>query len=188
MDVIEAHAQPRGGRGLLSSTDVGSTNRARLLQALADQGPLSRADLARLIRVPRATVGTIVSGLLTAGVLEEDEPQAPVDGIGKPSRPLWFGRDAALCGAITIDAGSVEVAVVDARGEVRSRGTEPLPAGASSAKVERLVDTELLSSAEGDLMITGKHVPESYKAQSRYGIQRLCTPGQVPHSACTLQL
>jgi len=137
--VIEAHAQPRGGRGLLSSTDVGTTNRARLLQALADQGPLSRADLARLIKVPRATVGTIVSGLLTAGVLEEDEPQAPADGIGKPSRPLWFGRDAALCGAITIDAGSVEVAVVDARGEIRNRATEPLPAGASSAKVERLV-------------------------------------------------
>lgn len=137
--MVETHAQPRSSRGLLSSTDVGSANRARLLQALADQGPLSRADLARLIRVPRATVGTIVSGLLTAGVLEEDEPQAPVDGIGKPSRPLWFGRDAAVCGAITIDAGSVEVAVVDARGEVRSRATEDLPADASPVAIERQV-------------------------------------------------
>ena len=135
----EAHDRPRGSRGLLSSTDVGTTNRARLLQALVDQGPLSRADLARLIRVPRATVGTIVNGLLAADVLEEDEPQAPADGIGKPSRPLWFGRDAALCGAISIDAGSVEVAVVDARGEIRARAAEALPVGASAAKIERQV-------------------------------------------------
>jgi len=39
-----------------------------------------------------------------------------------------------------------------------------LKSSLTQAKVERLVDTELLSSAEGDLMITGKPTQLSYKA------------------------
>ena len=40
-----------------------------------------------------------------------------------------------------------------------------LKSSLTQAKVERLVDTELLSSAEGDLMITGRPTHQSYKAQ-----------------------
>lgn len=39
-----------------------------------------------------------------------------------------------------------------------------LKSSLTQAKVEQLVDTELLSSAEGDLMITGKHTNQCYKA------------------------
>src|SRR5665811_996599 len=63
--------------GLLSSSDVGTANRARVLQALFEGGPTSRADLARQINVQRATVSTIVAGLMRAGVLVEGEARLP---------------------------------------------------------------------------------------------------------------
>ena len=40
-----------------------------------------------------------------------------------------------------------------------------LKSSLTQAKVERLLDTELLSSAEGDLMITGRRAHQSYKAK-----------------------
>ncbi len=177
MDPAQLPGRSRLGRGLLSSTDVGSTNRARLLQALVDRGPSSRADLARVIDVPRATVSTIVNGLLAAGVLEENEPRAPAEGIGKPSRPLWFGRDAALCGAITVDAGAVEVAIVDARGEIRSRAVGPLAADRSRAKVERqvlAVATPVLGAHAGQLTGIGMTAPALCDPQA--GQVVACTP------------
>jgi hypothetical protein len=61
-----------------------------VLQALYDVGPLSRADLARLTEVSRATIGSIVQPMIDNGMLAEGDPQPSSAAGGKPSRPLWF--------------------------------------------------------------------------------------------------
>jgi len=101
---------------LLTTHLIGDLNRSRVLQAFCDHGPLSRADLARLAGVPRATIGAIVQTLLDAGLVEEQAPDR--DGrVGKPGRPLWFGPRAGLSVAVGFQADAVRASLVSARGE-----------------------------------------------------------------------
>ncbi|SDP20185.1 Sugar kinase of the NBD/HSP70 family, may contain an N-terminal HTH domain [Nakamurella panacisegetis] len=165
------------GRGLLSSSDVGSANRARLLQSLVDDGPASRAELARRIKVPRATISSIVSGLLDSGVLIEEEPQPPVDGIGKPPRPLWFAPDALQCGAISVSRGAVDVAVVNARGEILSRRRVPIAPDGRTAELDRQIlaaASAALADFRGRLSGIGLTVPAL--CDSRTSAVVACTP------------
>lgn len=164
------------GRRVLSSVDVGSANRARVLQALVEHGPMSRADLARLLDVPRGTVGAMVATLLETGVLAEEAPRPPVDGIGKPARPVWFAPSAGQCGAVSIRAGLVETAVVDGRGEISSRSATPFPPSASQREIEEVVlrsAEEVLGAYRGDLSGIGLAVPA------------LCNPTEGEVIACT---
>jgi predicted NBD/HSP70 family sugar kinase len=101
---------------LLTTQVIGDVNRSRVLQAFVDHGALSRADLARLAGVPRATIGTIIQGLLDDGLLEEQAPDR--DGrVGKPGRPLWFAERAGLCVAVGFTDDAVRTALVNARGD-----------------------------------------------------------------------
>jgi predicted NBD/HSP70 family sugar kinase len=129
---------------------------------LADYGPLSRADLARLAAVPRGTIGPIVTALLAAKILEESERAQFATGPGKPGRPLWFGRDAGLCGAILVRAGTTETAVVNARGDILARGAEPF----STQLPRRLLEERVIAAAapildrfRGELMGIGLALP-----------------------------
>src|SRR6266487_2317384 len=59
---------------LLSSALVGSTNRRRVIEALFDHGPMSRAELARQAGVNRTTISGIVQPLLDQQLLIEGDP------------------------------------------------------------------------------------------------------------------
>lgn len=103
---------------VLSPSSIGDVNRSRVLQALCDNGPLSRADLARMADVPRATISGIVRPMLQNGLLEEGPPDRTVSRVGKPGRPLWFRSGAGLSVAVTLRADALEAALVSARGEI----------------------------------------------------------------------
>lgn len=104
----------------MSPTLVGDLNRSRVIQVLRDNGPRTRAELAKLAGVTRATMGGIADSLVQAGVLEELDAE-PVSGrVGKPGRPLWFSRDAGLSVGVSVRPGIVESALVNLRGEVLS--------------------------------------------------------------------
>lgn len=103
-------------RKLLSSTDVGDANRARLLRALYRNGAMSRANLADYLGVSRATITAIVTGLMNSGMLRE-LPQGPVSRAGgKPPKPLWF-TDGVI-GAVYVSGSSVDVALVSTDGRI----------------------------------------------------------------------
>ena len=110
---------------LLTTHLIGDLNRSRVLQAFCDHGPLSRADLARLAQVPRATIGAIVQNLLEAGLVEEQEPDR-LGKVGKPGRPLWFGPWAGLSVAVAFMPDRVVSALVNARGERLEESHVPL--------------------------------------------------------------
>ncbi len=103
---------------LLSPSRVGDLNRSRVLQALVDHGPLSRAELAKMAGVTRATMGGIVHALAQAGIVEEGPPVSEGRSVGKPARPLWFTRDGGLTVAVGIRPDGFDVAIVNARGEM----------------------------------------------------------------------
>lgn len=103
---------------LLSPSGIGGVNRSLVLRALCDHGPLSRADLARMARVTRATIGNIVQDLIDSGMLEQLEARHGTGLVGKPPKPVWFAPRAGLCGAAILGRGVCEVALVNARGEV----------------------------------------------------------------------
>lgn len=106
---------------VLSPSRIGDVNRSRVLQALCDNGPLTRAELARLANVPRATISGIVKPLLESGLLHEGDP-SPSDGkVGKPGRPLWFRSGAGLSGAVSLGPEGIEAALVSASGEILER-------------------------------------------------------------------
>jgi len=118
--VVEQGAPQRHAgapKPVLSPQDLGQVNRLRVMQALVDRGPLSRAELARVLGVPRASVGTIANLLLADGILAEEPTRT--GGRGKPATPLWFAESAGLTGAVSIESSRVVVGLVNARGQVQ---------------------------------------------------------------------
>lgn len=96
--------------------DVGSINRSRVIQSLSAAGPASRSDLARRAGVTRATIGTIVQGLIDDGLLVELPANASGRSAGKPARPVWFAPGAGSVAAVELGAAEVRCARVDATG------------------------------------------------------------------------
>jgi predicted NBD/HSP70 family sugar kinase len=130
---------------LLTPSDIGDVNRSRVLQAFCDFGPLSRADLAKMAGVTRATIGNIVSNLLESGLIEEGEPNQ-TGAVGKPGRPLWFGERAGLTGAVTITPGSIVAALVNARGEILDEATGTFEPDAGNDAIAVMVRTTLVAA------------------------------------------
>lgn len=117
---------------LLSPRRLGDVNRSRVLQAFCDHGPMSRADLARMAGVTRATIGNIVQDLIDVGMIEEHEPRTGTGRVGKPARPLWFAPRAGLCGAATLAPDGYQVALVNGRGEVLEHADGQLDANVTN--------------------------------------------------------
>lgn len=148
---------------LLSPSGIGDRNRSLVLQALCDHGPQSRADLARMAGVTRATIGNIVADLIASGMLEELEPRHGTGLVGKPARPVWFAPRAGLSGAAALGRGTCEVALVNARGDVLDavdvdfdpEATSSAPAAAAVVKGLRRV----LPSSSGEVLGVGIAVP-----------------------------
>jgi predicted NBD/HSP70 family sugar kinase len=106
---------------------MGHANRGRVIQALFDLGPTSRAELARLIGVNRATITGIVQPLIDEDLLIEGQPLPSGETGGKRARPLKFSPKARLVGAIELQAGSVRSALVSWTGEVIAENRERFP-------------------------------------------------------------
>ena len=92
---------------------------SQVLRRLADDGPRSRAELARDLDVTKATASALVADLLERDLVEE-RTTARTGVAGRP------GTDVALSGrrvaglGLEIDADHVAAAVVDLTGAVRS--------------------------------------------------------------------
>lgn len=146
---------------LLSPSQIGDVNRSRVLRVLCDQGPLSRAELAKHTGVTRATIGNIVQALIDGGLLDEGQPITGKGRVGKPGRPVWFGPRAGRCIAVAIHADAVEAAIVNARGDVvdRARRAFAVPGADGPGLVAAVVDAVSTLPARGDLLGIGVAVP-----------------------------
>jgi predicted NBD/HSP70 family sugar kinase len=169
----------RRGPALISPAQMGSANRARVLRALADHGPLSRAELARLAGVTRATMGTIVQSLLDADVVEELELERQPGQLGRTGRRLWFAQGAGRTVAVELGTDGVRAASIDARGEVDKRSRAELPASRSADAIVRSVVRVVSKVAGGDSVAVagvGIAVPGACDAAGREVITSASLP------------
>ena len=140
---------------LLTPSRIGDVNRSRVLQVLCDHGAMSRAELAKLAGVTRATIGNIVQGLIDDRLLEEGEPKTGLGRVGKPGTPVWFGPLAGLTAAIAIGPGRVEGALVNARGDLLGTASRVLPSKADGSGVAKVVDRVLRAVLEPKTTVLG---------------------------------
>jgi predicted NBD/HSP70 family sugar kinase len=166
---------------LLTPSDIGDVNRSRVLQAFCDYGPLSRAELAKMAGVTRATIGNIVAGLIESGLVEEGKPRG-TGQVGKPGRPLWFGPRAGLTGAVSLEPMGAHAALVNARGEVLEETTIDYGPVASQdeiiAAVNEALDAVLPDDQQGrdELLGIGIGIPGVCDTQRG----RILGSGQLP--------
>ncbi len=112
-------------------TMVADVTRTAILALLGAQGPVSRADLARTLKVSAALVTQLTRQLIADGLLEELE-SAPSQG-GRPARLL--GLTASAGNAVGVKVAQDHIALVEVQidGSVVRSSTEPYDAYAPEA-------------------------------------------------------
>ncbi|WP_080636803.1 ROK family protein [Sinorhizobium meliloti] len=120
-------------QNIVSPGTLGPANRGRLLQALYDIGPSSRAELARFTGVSRGTIGGIVQPLIDQHVLTEGEVIPPSRAGGKPATKLWFSEDAKPICAVLLMCDRVCTCLVSLKGEVYAKHDALFPSGVTKA-------------------------------------------------------
>lgn len=107
--------------------------RHRVLAALRDRGPMSRADLARDAALAPSTITGIVKVLLDEGAVTEDSPEARGRaGVGR--RGLRVTSDLALVVGIDFGFRTVRLLLGDLTGSELARAEARLPDHYSAAE------------------------------------------------------
>lgn len=109
-------------------------NTSLVLRSLRQQGPATRAELAKRTGLAKATVGVIVGGLAEVAAVDESAsvPGGP-GGRGRPGRPVTLTGEGLLGLGLELNVDYVSAVVLDLGGRVRLSetrpvaGTDPLP-------------------------------------------------------------
>ncbi|MDR6843212.1 ROK family transcriptional regulator [Pseudoxanthomonas sacheonensis] len=109
---IAAH----GSRAIETPLNLREVGRLRVLQALYDAQSLTRSGLARTTGLSRATVSSVASDLLAAGLLEEGQPDLGDQVTGRPGQPLTLRPSAAYALGADIGHQHIRVALCDLSG------------------------------------------------------------------------
>jgi predicted NBD/HSP70 family sugar kinase len=141
--------------------DARRHNRALVLRTVFRQGPLSRADLARVTHLTRVTTSDLAAELLAEGLVEELGTRVD-QGVGKPATLLGVVPDARL--TITLDLGDDErfrAALVDLSGKVLDRRTAERDGrtGAAAVDIARALALDLATAADRPLLGVGVGSP-----------------------------
>ncbi|MGP3987065.1 ROK family protein [Streptomyces sp. 3N207] len=136
-----------------SQREIRRRNLSRVLYAVAEQGPSSRAAVAARLGLTRTAVSTLVDELLGRGLLTEQGPTPPDGGPGRPGTALALTHRGPCGLGAEIGVDHLAVCAVDVRGQVRARG-ETGSAGRNSepgvvlARLRRLVDEVAVQACE----------------------------------------
>lgn len=134
-------------------------NKRLVLQTLYEREEISRAGLARMTRLTRPTISSIVSELLEEGLVAE-VGQTPSQG-GKPATLLSVVADARYLIGVDLANSEFRGAVVNLRGEIVQRSSkliEDRDGERALALVYELLD-ELVASVGSPLLGIGIGTP-----------------------------
>ena len=113
-----------------NSTVVRNINRGNILHCIRERQPISRAEIARVTRLNKTTVSSIVGGLLKDNLLSERVQRTTHIGRNPIGLQLKTGHN--FFGAISIDSGTTRVAIVDVDGTIVQ--TDKMATNGSSPK------------------------------------------------------
>jgi predicted NBD/HSP70 family sugar kinase len=130
-----------------------------LLRTIYEYGELSRADLARLTQLTRATVSEVVGELIERGLVEEVGHGATA--VGRTPILLSVVADARLVVAIGVTNTAVVGGLVNLRGGLRAQSSRELAAhtGAEALAAIYALADELVAAAGGAALGIGINTP-----------------------------
>lgn len=134
-------------------------NEGLVLSTIYDDGPVSRADVARLTGLTRTTVSVVVEGLLAGGLVREIG-RGPSTG-GKAPILLEVGEGARLLAGLDLGETAFRGAILNLRGEAVCAVQVPVGESDGERALERvyeLVD-RLLAAAERPVVGLGIGAP-----------------------------
>lgn len=100
-------------------------NERRLIEALQQHGPQSRAALRRVVGMTAPTVSKAVDSLLTRGLLEELDPVRPA--MGRPGKLVQMAHRSAIVLGVLVDVETCTLVVAGLDGEIEESLTRRLP-------------------------------------------------------------
>lgn len=132
---------------------------------LGTQGPTSRAEIARTLKLSPATVTQVTKDLIRRGLVEELE-SVPSNG-GRPARLLGLLTGAGVALGAKVTADHVAVVTVELDGTVRSSTSHDFDPGAEDAiaQLGRLLAGEV-AALDDHLLGVGVGVPGAVDSQA----------------------
>jgi predicted NBD/HSP70 family sugar kinase len=121
-------ADPMRERSEGSLGSLRRLNRRRVINALRQNGMISRAEIARRTSLSRSTVSSLVAELQADGLVVEREEPGAAHGEQGGRPPILLSFDASAGAALGIDFGHshVRVAVADLSSTILAERAEPL--------------------------------------------------------------
>ncbi|HUA10651.1 MAG TPA: ROK family transcriptional regulator [Solirubrobacteraceae bacterium] len=115
-------------------------NEQSVLETIRSDGPVSRAEIARVAGISKPTVSLALKALLDAGLVRES-----ADGVDGPTYgAIFFEEDPEAAAALGIDIGAryVRMALADVTGAVRAREDVEVKPGARGllGRIPRLAE------------------------------------------------
>lgn len=107
---------------------IRAINRSMVLNVIREDGPISKAAIARSTGLSQATVGAIVPSLINHGLVSESEPT--VTGVGRPSTQLQLDRDSYNVIGLKLMEDRIVGAITDL--EARTLGQSEIPLTSST--------------------------------------------------------
>ncbi len=160
--LFPARTQAGADRGVAArQSTVRSANLAAVVRTVLGSGrPLSRADVAAVLGVTRATASRLADELVSAGVLAELEVRNP-SGPGRPGTPLAAAAGIGALG-LQVNTTFLVARVVNLRGEVvaERRTTGDFRASSPGRVLKRLdaLGARLVAEVEPGLELVGTAV------------------------------
>ncbi|MEZ4864776.1 MAG: ROK family transcriptional regulator [Caldilineaceae bacterium] len=147
------------GTGKATHAQTRRHNNRLVLKMVYDQGPISRAEIARSTNLTATTVSTVISKLIADGLVEEIGSLATERG--KPPTLVSLVKDARHVIALDLSRHEFQGAILNLRGEIQQRQSLPV-AGSTGDEAVTLVLTlieSLLPHAHSPLLGIGIGAP-----------------------------
>lgn len=113
-------------------------NERRLIEALQQHGPQSRATLRRLAGMTAPTVSKAVDSLIARGLLEELDPVRPA--VGRPGKLVRMAHRSALVLGVLVDVETCTVVVAGLDGTIDEPLTRRFPTPGSYAALLEVLE------------------------------------------------
>src|SRR5690625_1189527 len=161
---------PRGAHRLREA------NRRAALALLRAHGALSRADLARELRVSPTTASSVVADLIAADLVEE-APASTRRQRGRPARLLRLATPPGVIVGVDIGRRHARVAVARRDESVLAEEYVPVPAGQDRERTTRVVQEYI------DVLLerTGQADADRPTAREQIRSANVCAPVTWPH-------